>query len=323
MVIPVLIHQDTIGPITRTVADAAYVLSAIAGKDPRDNYTLDQPFSNPPDYTAALDISSLEGARLGVPRNGIFEDVPNSDIILSTFNASLEILSGAGAAVLDPAPFSYFNATPSEFNSWIFSNSSVLGKADFPTGLSDYFSHLITNPRNLSSLTDLLNCTKSSPAEAYPDRDVLGWENILAQKNLSSDSHEAWVAWQNLLSLSGEGSLLGTLDRYNLDALVLPTFTASMIAALAGTPVVTVPMGVLDEDAKTVWNHRRTLVNSGPGMPYGLSFLGRKWSEERLIGLAYAFEQRTKVREKVKPMVVPKKELKGNGMRRMKVQDGR
>ena len=131
------------------------------------------------------------------------------------------------------------------------------------------------------------------------------------------------MASQNLLHLSGEGSLLGTLDKYNLDALVLPTFTAAPLAALAGTPVVTVPLGVLGEDAKTVRSPRWNMVESGPGMPYGLSFLGRKWSEERLIGLAYAFEQRTMVRGEVKPIVVPERELKGYGAGRLKVQDGR
>ena len=75
--------------------------------------------------------------------------------------------------------------------------------------------------------------------------------------------------------------------------------------------MVTVPMGVLGEDAKTVWNERGTLVRSGPGMPFGLSFLGRKWSEESLIGFAYAFEQRTGWRGKIVPKVVPGTELKG------------
>ena len=78
------------------------------------------------------------------------------------------------------------------------------------------------------------------------------------------------------------------------------------------------PLGVLPASAETVWDTRHELVTSGPGIPFGLGFMGRKWSEEKLIGYAYAFEQRTKVREKIRPVIFPKTELSdrmGSGMR--------
>lgn len=103
--IPISEHQDTIGPITRSVADAAIVLSVIAGRDPLDNYTFAQP-PIVPDYTKALDATALNGARIGVARQ--FVDLTNNTEKISAFNASLDIIRGLGATIVDPAYFPHF-----------------------------------------------------------------------------------------------------------------------------------------------------------------------------------------------------------------------
>ena len=101
----------------------------------------------------------------------------------------------------------------------------------------------------------------------------------------------------------------GTLDKYNLDALVMPTFTSFHLPAIAGLPVVTVPLGFFPSDTPLVWNLKKTAIVVGPQIPFGISFVGRRWSEKTLIGLAYAFEQRTLARQKIGPYISPTFEL--------------
>lgn len=103
--------------------------------------------------------------------------------------------------------------------------------------------------------------------------------------------------------------ITGALDRYNLDALVMPTFAAFHLPAIAGLPVVTVPLGNMPESTPVILNAKRSLIASAPGVPFGVSFVGRRWSEETLLGLAYAFEQRTNVRRLRKPTILPETQL--------------
>lgn len=100
LVVPISENQDTVGPICRSVADAATILSVISGRDPLDNFTLSQP-DVVPDYTKALQVDALKGVRLGVPR-GFVRGNAN---IISAFNTSIEIIRGLGATVIDPTEF--------------------------------------------------------------------------------------------------------------------------------------------------------------------------------------------------------------------------
>jgi len=76
-----------------------------------------------------------------------------------------------------------------------------------------------------------------------------------------------------------------------------------------GTPVITVPLGAYPPGQAVVRNDRKTLVETGPNIPFGVSFIGKAWSEASLIGFPYAFEQRTMVRSTIKPYIVPRTEL--------------
>lgn len=102
--VPISEHQDTVGPIVRSVADAAAVLSVIAGKDPNDNFTLAQP-SPVPDYTKALDKNALRGKRIGVPRAVFLNDSisGNDPFVNQVFEQALDRLRSLGATVVDPA----------------------------------------------------------------------------------------------------------------------------------------------------------------------------------------------------------------------------
>ncbi|KAI7635073.1 hypothetical protein KC319_g15549, partial [Hortaea werneckii] len=111
------------------------------------------------------------------------------------------------------------------------------------------------------------------------------------------------------LYYGGEGGILGALTRTNTSAVLLPTQLSPSIPALVGSPVVTVPMGFYPANWTVTMNGRGNLVSTGPNVPFGLSFMGAKWSEADLIGFAYAYEQRTMHRNDIQPYIVPNIEL--------------
>lgn len=303
MVIPISLRQDTVGPIARTVTDAAYLLTAMAGKDKHDNWTSPQPFKEPPDYIKACRFSALKGARIGVPRNGIDYFLGNTTTpIMSAFEDALQIIRHAGATITDPTNFPSFDVPA-------FSrNSSIVLDTDFVAGLSDYLSFLVLNPNNVHNLHDINQYTMNDPREEYPDRDTYVWDRELV-RNITNSSPESFQAYQANLRMAEEEGVLGALDRYNLDALIMPTFASFHLPAIAGLPVITVPLGFYPANTPVVMNPKGTMVSVGPGIPFGIAFLGRRWSEEMLIGLAYAFEQRTMVRRARKPLISPSFEL--------------
>ena len=116
--------------------------------------------------------------------------------------------------------------------------------------------------------------------------------------------------------MAGVQGILGALERHDLDALVMPTFAAFQLAAIAGLPIVTVPLGFYPANTPLGMNPKGTLINVAPGIPFGLAFVGRKWSEEKMISLAHAFEQRSKVRNQRKPLIRPVSSLSAAEMER-------
>ena len=308
--IPITIRQDTVGPMAKTVKDAAIILSAIAGKDPNDNYTSLQPFDAPPDYTKTLNYSTFEGARIGIPRNGLFSFSTNDSALMEAFETAIEIMRSAGAEIIDNANFPAFNGSVEGSIRSIRENYNykVIG-TDFIAGLTSYLAKASTSDRRqYHNVEELLNCTQSDPREEYPDRDTASWEEALSY-NCTNDSQEIWDAYQEDLYYGREGGVLGALDLYNLDALILPTTSSAYLPALGGLPIINVPLGRHPDDTKISKDQKGHLVQIGPNTPFGIGFMGRAWSEETLIGFAYAFEQRTMVRREVVPYIVPKTEL--------------
>ena len=112
--------------------------------------------------------------------------------------------------------------------------------------------------------------------------------------------------------MAKEQGITDALDRYGLDVLVMPTFAAFHLPSIAGLPIITVPLGFYPHDTATTMNLKGTLVNVAPNVPFGIAFVGRQWSEETLISLAYAFEQRTMIRKMRKPYIIPTFELGNN-----------
>jgi amidase len=309
LIIPITIRQDTVGPMAKTVKDAAIILTAMAGKDPLDNYTMVQPFEEIPDYTKALNLAALKGARIGIPRNSVLPYSTDDIAQMAAFEDAIQIMRTAGAIIVDNANFTAYKGDLWDNMDIIMESSGKVFISDFIVGIAEYLSKVTKPGSPIQSLQDLADCTMSDPREDYPQRDIADWDDALAS-NVTNDSEEIWQAYQRDLYFGREGGVVGALDRYNLDALILPSLSASVIPALGGLPIVTVPVGKQPDDTEVFSQPPYNLVLRGPNMPFGISFLGRQWSEETLIGLAYAFEQRTMIRKTVVPVIKPKTELK-------------
>lgn len=318
LVVPISEHQDTVGPMTRTVRDAAAILTAIAGFDPNDNYTSAIPFARDennsaapplPDYVQACTPDGLQGKRIGVPRNYI--DLSGDGTaaafapVLAAFDAALDVLRAAGATVVDNVTLPGYDVlATADFE------NVVLG-ADFVTDLARYLALLATNPAGVRTLPDLAAFTTTPPAallEAFPERDVQVWADALALGH-GNESPEFWGNFTAGQYFAGPLGVTGALANFSLDALVVPTPFAPYLPALLGSPVVTVPLGRFPDDTPVGRNGFGNLNASGPNFPFGLSFLGGRFEEFALVGMAYAFEQRTGVRGTVVPYVKPGTEV--------------
>lgn len=287
-VIPISHSQDTVGPHTRTVADAAAVLAALTGVDSRDPATADSAGKSHSDYTQFLDAGGLRGARIGVARQACTGYHPQVDRL---FGAALAALRDCGAEVIDPADI----PTAQEMTSDTWRNEVLL--YEFKAGLEAYLATRVANPDypNLPmprTLAELIAYNEELADREMPFFGQELFEKAQACGDLSDPNYRAALARNQLLSrVQGIDAIL---DKYQLDVLVAPTkgpaWTIDLLngdhsiggsstaAALAGYPLVSVPMGFVAE------------------LPVGLTFMGRAWSEPLLIRLAYAFEQATQAR---------------------------
>jgi amidase len=267
LVIPVSEHQDTVGPIARTVKDAAIVLQVITGVDSFDIYTNENPIQgSTADYLSTCTAEALKGARLGVPDNviALYREEGNQYQI-DIFNAALEEMRSAGATIVRntdfPAAAEYLESLgPTKLG------GSSTARADFIVNIASYFKELSHNPESITSLEDLRAFTRADPREQYPDRDTAEWDRILAQ-GWDNTTPRFETEYKRVLRFGHEGGLLGTLKRYELDAVVLPTSFAPRWAAMVGTPIVTVPLGAYPEDTKVETSPRGDLVKMGPNFP--------------------------------------------------------
>lgn len=304
LVVPISEHQDTVGPMARTVKDAARLLSAIVGVDEHDNYTSAIPFDETPDYFGACKRSGLEGKRVGVPRNFMAMGFDSTADLLPSedFDAALDVLRAAGAEVIDDV---FLPAVAHILNNSMM--ASVTG-GDFFSDIPKYFHQLETNPQNLTSVEEILNFTQNHGLEEYPERDTSLWEGVL-ERGYGNDSPEWWTIHTMVQHLAGDLGLTGALKNHSLDALVAPTPYSYLFSAKLGTPVVSVPMARMPDNSPVILNGFGNLNKTAPNQPVGLAFAGAAFSEISLIEMAYAFEQRTMVRNQVKPWIQPKTEL--------------
>ncbi|HEX2637809.1 MAG TPA: amidase [Gemmatimonadales bacterium] len=276
-IVPISHTQDTAGPLCRTVADAAALLTAMAGTDARDRATAAAAGHVAPDYTRFLDPAALRGARIGVPREKFFG---YSDVTDRLAAAALDAMRGAGAVIVDPADIPHAGTyDDAELEVLLYEL-----KAD----LNAYLAAL-GPAAPVRTLADVIAFNERARAREMPYFGQELFVRAQAKGPLTSPGYRK--ALRDCRRLSRTLGIDAVMTRHRLDALVAPTgnpawptdpvngdhFTGSSStpAAVAGYPSVSVPMG----DA---W-----------GLPVNLSFIGRAWSEPVLIRLAYAFEQIT------------------------------
>jgi amidase len=278
-IIPIAHSQDTAGPMARTVRDAALLLGALAGVDARDAATAAARTKLQTDYTRFLDPDGLRGARIGVARNH-FGFLPAVDRLMED---ALDAMRRGGATIVDPANV----ATAGKFDD---SELEVL-LHEFKADLNAYLAALPPSAP-ARTLAALIAYNEAHAGEEMP---FFGQELFVRAQGkgpLTSASYRAALARNRRLART-EG-IDATMDRHRLDALVAPTggpawptdplngdhFTggSSTPAAVAGYPNVQVPAGYIR------------------GLPVGISFYGRAWSEPVLLRLAYAYEQATRHR---------------------------
>ncbi len=280
-VIPISHTQDSIGPFGRTVTDAAIVLGAITGIDTHDSATQasEGKFFN--DYTQFLDPDGLRGARIGVARQTYFGYNSAAD---ATTEAAIETMRKLGAEIIDPA-----NIPTAQQMASSKAEMSVL-VYELKATMNAYLAELVESP--VRSLADLIAFNIEHADEEMP---YFGQELFLrAQATTSLDDPEYLNFLAENRRLSREEGIDAVMNEYHLDALVVPSGGPSwsidlitgdhiiggceQAAALAGYPLISVPAG------------------QTYGLPLGITFMGRAYSEPTLIKLAYAFEQATKAR---------------------------
>jgi amidase len=283
-VIPISVSQDTPGPMTRTVRDAALVLEAMVGADPRDAATAEAERRRVP-YAQQLSAESLRGQRIGVLR------LPAGSSTDEAFDAALATLRAQGAVLVDIAE------VPNRAE--IGRNEFTVLLHEFKDGLNDY---LATTPPAVTTRTlgQVIEFNRRTPREMVLfDQDI--FEQAEATAGMQSEAYR--TARATSLRLAGAEGIDKLLRDNNVVALVGPTRGAAWLidavhgdssvggtplgslAAVAGYPHLTVPMGAVR------------------GLPVGLSFIGPKWSDALILSLGYAYEQASQRR--VEPRFLP------------------
>jgi amidase len=279
-VIPISHTQDTAGPMSRTVRDAAILLGGLVGVDAEDKATAASDGKAIADYTKALDAKGLKGARIGVARNHFgFHDAV--DVVM---NEALNVLKREGATLVDPAEIPNMDKVGESENTVMF--------YEFKNGINAYLKRL-GQSATVHSLEELIafNDKNKSKEMAYFGQNTF----VKAQAKGPLTDKEYVEALEKCRQITRTEGIDAVMDKNKLDAFVAPTEGAawmtdlvdgdrslgnsSSTAAIAGYPSITVPAGFVF------------------GLPIGISFFGRAWSEPTLLKLAYAFEQATKTRK--------------------------
>jgi len=278
-IIPIAHSQDTSGPMARSVRDAAILLGVLAGSDPGDAATADADAKKQTDYTQFLDASGLKGMRIGVARKYF----GFSDAVDKVIGEAISAMKSSGATIVDPADLdSHGKFDESELTVLMYEL-----KADLNAYLAERPDSQVKTLADVIAFNDR-HQEKEMP---YFGQDLL----LKAQAKGPLTDKEYLDALAANHRLAREQGIDGVMDKHHLDALIAPTggpawltdlangdhFTggSSNAAAVAGYPNINVPAGFVF------------------GLPVGISFFGRAWSEPVLVKIAYAFEQLTKARK--------------------------
>jgi len=290
-IIPIAHSQDTAGPMARTVADAAVLLSALAGVDAEDSATAASAGKALADYATFLDPKGLAGARIGVVRKLFGFD----DKVDRLMNEAIAEMKLRGAEIIDPVEIESLQ----KFGE----SEDLVLQYEFKADLNAYLAHLGPNApvRTLAEIIEFNEKNKEKELAYF------GQEQFIKSEARGPLTTKEYLdALEKNRRLAGAEGIDAVMDKFKLDALIAPTggpaWTTDLVngdhgtggsaglAAVAGYPNITVPAGFVF------------------GLPVGISFFGRAWSEPTLIKIAYAFEQAT--RHRLPPQFLPTADLK-------------
>lgn len=279
-IIPIAHTQDTAGPMTRSVADAAAMLTALVGPDPRDVMTGAASRFVGTDYTSFLDRDGLRGARIGVERSH-FGNHPSVDDLMED---AIRAMAGAGATIIDNTIIE----TRRRFGGPSYQVLLYELKADLAAYLQSS-----GQPNGMATLADVIAFNEANASREMPYFGQEIFYEAEAKGDLSS--REYLQALETARVLSRDEGIDAVMETHRLDAIVSPTTTpawkidlvasngssngSSGSAAIAGYPSITVPNGYV------------------LGLPVGILFFGRQWSEDVLLRIAYSYEQLTQHRK--------------------------
>lgn len=279
-IIPISHNQDTAGPLARNVADAATLLTAMAGSDPNDPATVDAD-KHATDYSHSLDPNGLRGKRIGVVRE-LAGNEPNADRVL---DEAIAAMRAQGAIIVDPVTLPHLSE--------LSDPETTVMLYDFKNDINNYLAG--RKGLQIKTLADLIAFNQR---EATTEMPWFGQDLFEQAQTKGPLTDKAYLdALAKAKQLSGPEGIDAALQANHLDALLAPSWGPAFVtdlvlgdhivsgnptiggvsqpAAVAGYPSITVPAG---------WAH---------GLPVGIVFFGTKWSEPTLISIAYGFEQHT------------------------------
>jgi len=266
-IIPFTYSQDTAGPFARTVTDAALLLGALTGVDKSDPATYKSEGISLKDYTECLDADGLKGARIGVFNKASDEYYASGEYDEKLFSHAIHTIREAGAEVFENIEMPSFN------REW----SWGVPIYELKHSLGNYLSRLPSYVP-VHSFSELIQFNKKHERRALKyGQDKLEFRESLPNTLSNPEYLNAKV---EDLYFSQEMGIDFTLKKYNLDAIIFPSYIGSTICAKAGYPSIALPAGYMES-----------------GRPFGITFAGTAFSEGVLIKLAYAFEQATKHRK--------------------------
>jgi amidase len=313
---PITADQDTAGPITRTVADAAIMLSALVGADPNDPATNACLLPPGRDYTRFLRLAGLRGARIGIPRAGFYRPVnrPDTGAAVGGLNAqqlavmedAIAIMKREGAEIIDPADIpSYVDGTPANnFNTWPICAGPANNKGN-DAACSTVFKYGMKRDFNLwlaslgpgapvKTLTELRNYNVANQARGAIKYGQAQFD-ISDEMNLEADRARYLSDRARDIFVARTHGIDEVMAVNKLDALIFPGSGGAGISAKAGHPTVLVPFGFVP-NLPAAGTPAFPAGFNPKDQPFGVSFAGTACTEPRLIELAYAFEQATRRR---------------------------
>jgi amidase len=308
-IIPIAASQDTAGPLTRTVRDAAILLNVLAVRDPRDPAT--RQLQRPADYTKVLDPNGLRGARIGVPSDPAD---PGNDVYYKSLRPpqaavmkdAIAALEAAGATVIRAnmptrgwiggpgTEAAILNTNPESPNKNQVARIPAIYLYELKHDMNAYLRDWARDTK-VRTLADIIAFNKANADRALR----FGQDILFAAEETRGDLSE--IEYKSARQMDLRSSRALGIDAYmaqhKLDAILFPANAGASIAAKAGYPSVLVPAGMVTGPASVPpGSVTATSEKDTPPYPYGVTFTGRAWSEPVLLRLAYAFEQATKAR---------------------------